>query len=179
MAELISDGGGFRASRRRLNWRQVSVLYRRDLRSALRDRTIVINSILIPTFLFPFLIWAAFSGIMFVSGQAERVRSRVAVAEWPVGHEKLRRAIESDKKIELVPVDGAEFERQVARGLVDAAVRFVRATGTNAGLPGNFEAEIVSNAARERSIAARDRIQSAVADYRTRWIKRVAREREI
>ena len=36
-----------------------------ELRSALRDRTIVINSVVLPFILYPVVLWAVFSGILF------------------------------------------------------------------------------------------------------------------
>ena len=36
-----------------MNWNDVWILYRRELRSALRERAIVVNSILMPLFLYP------------------------------------------------------------------------------------------------------------------------------
>ena len=53
------------------SWRQVVVLYRRELRGALRERAIVVNSILLPIFLYPLILWLMFSAIVFVEGLSE------------------------------------------------------------------------------------------------------------
>ena len=42
-----------------IRWREIATLYSWEIRSALRERTIVVNSILIPIFLYPFMLWAA------------------------------------------------------------------------------------------------------------------------
>src|SRR5204863_4037251 len=68
-----------------LRWRQVRILYLREMRAALREKTIILNSILIPIFLYPFLMWAAFTGLTLVMGQSERFVSRIVVANWPAG----------------------------------------------------------------------------------------------
>ena len=58
----------------RMNFRDIKVLYCREVRSALRDRTIVTNSILLPIFLYPVLMWLVYTGITFISGQNEELR---------------------------------------------------------------------------------------------------------
>ena len=40
----------------RLYWRDVWVLYAREMRAALREKTIVLNSLFIPVFLYPLLL---------------------------------------------------------------------------------------------------------------------------
>lgn len=50
----------------RLHWSEVGVLYRREWRSALREKSIVVNSILIPVLLYPFLLWAMLTGVTYV-----------------------------------------------------------------------------------------------------------------
>ena len=57
-----------------MNFRDIKVLYCREVRSALRDRTIVTNSILLPIFLYPVLMWLVYTGITFISGQNEELR---------------------------------------------------------------------------------------------------------
>ena len=66
-----------------MNWQDVWTLYRRELRSAFRERTIVVNSILMPVFLYPVMMWVMFTGLMFVSGLADRAHSRVVLQGGP------------------------------------------------------------------------------------------------
>jgi hypothetical protein len=93
-AQSVTAPGSAAGRGGRLDWRQVGILYRRELRAALRETAIVINSILIPIFLYPLVMWAAFTGIMFVQGQTEGFISRVIVREWPKGHPPLRHGFE-------------------------------------------------------------------------------------
>ena len=51
-----------------MNFRDIKVLYAMELRSALRERAIVVNSILMPIFLYPVLLWVIFSAMMFIQG---------------------------------------------------------------------------------------------------------------
>src|SRR5437660_8504899 len=65
----------------KLNWNQVGILYRREMRAAFRERTIVINSVLIPIFLYPLLLWIAFTGLTYIAGQSEGARLRIALVD--------------------------------------------------------------------------------------------------
>ena len=104
----------------------IRVLYLREVRSALRERTIVVNSILIPVLLYPFILWAAFTGLTFVQGQTEGYRSRIMVTGWPQHHAALRREIERDTRFQIVPsMDRATAERQLGSGDLDAVAVFV------------------------------------------------------
>jgi len=61
----------------------IRLLYAREIRSALRERNIVVNSILLPIFLYPLLLWLVYSGMTFVSGQTEGFKSRVTLKGFP------------------------------------------------------------------------------------------------
>jgi len=74
-----------------MNLKAIRILYWREVRSALRDRTIVTNSILLPIFLYPLIIWIVYTGITFVSGQNEELESRIMLKSVPAGHEILKR----------------------------------------------------------------------------------------
>ena len=65
------------------NGRDIRLLYVRELRSALRERSIVINSILLPLFLYPLLLWLVYTGISFVGGQTQGVSSRILLKNLP------------------------------------------------------------------------------------------------
>src|SRR3954453_18882852 len=85
-----------------MNWRDIGVLYQRELRSALRERSIVVNSILIPILLYPLLLWLMYTGITFVSGQTSDLESRIALLKFPTQHEDLKRDLATDKHIRIV-----------------------------------------------------------------------------
>lgn len=63
----------------RVFWRDVRVLWGREVRGALRERSVVVNSILLPVVLYPVLLWIEISALGFVAGLAERSSARVAV----------------------------------------------------------------------------------------------------
>jgi sodium transport system permease protein len=170
-----SENPGERA--RGLNWRQVRILYWREVRAALREKSIVINTLLIPIFLYPFLLWAALSGVMFVMGQTEGLLSRVVVRAWPAGHAGLRHKIQSDSHLELLTLedDSSLLEQKIRQGKVDLLVEFVPASKARAALAQNFEVRLTADQSKERSIEARNRIKEILETYRGDWLKREAR----
>src|SRR5262249_48099596 len=91
----------------------IRVLYLRELRSALRERAIVVTSILLPIFLYPLLLWLVSPGISFVGGQTEGFTSRVMLRGLPEEHRLLRIDLERDRQIDLrnVADPGAEIRR--------------------------------------------------------------------
>jgi sodium transport system permease protein len=159
------------------HWRQVRILYAREVRAAFRERSIVLNSILIPVFLYPFLLWAVLSGLMFVMGQTEGLRSRVVVKNWPAGHPGLRRKLEMDQHIDLVASKQSTsvIEEKLRIGTLDLLVEFLPAEDAGSALPNNFIARLTSNDSKESSVEARDRVSSLIARYRSDWLKRDAR----
>ena len=158
-------------------WRQVGVLYGREMRAAFREKTIVLNSILIPIFLYPFLMWAVFTGLTFVMGQTEGLVSRVLVSGWPPGHPKLRLNFERDEELRLADerATGTAVE-QIKSGKLDAWVEFRPPEGTNALLPGNFSARISYDQSRERSAMAGTRVTDLIDNYRRSWLRREGRQ---
>ncbi len=156
----------------------VWVLYLREIRSALRERTIVINSILIPVLLYPFILWVMFTGMTFVQGQTEGYESRMMVTAWPQGHAALKREIERDTKIRLVPaMDPATADRLVRSGDLDAVASFTPAETGSATLPDNFQLRVTYNKSKERSAAALDRLTTIIRRYREQWLEREASSR--
>ncbi len=160
-----------------LNWQQVRVLYARELRAAFREKMIVINSILIPVFLYPFLLWAVFTGIMFVMGQTEGFISRVVVRNWPAEHQVLRRKVEINRQIRLLKDDApaAGLEQRIKEGSLELVVDFLPPPASAPSLPGNFEVRLTYDQSKERSVAARDRIKEVVDNYRANWLRQEAR----
>ncbi|HTL59779.1 MAG TPA: ABC transporter permease [Candidatus Limnocylindrales bacterium] len=165
----------------RIFWRQVWILYLREMRAAFREKTIVLNSILIPIFLYPFLMWAVFTGFTFVMGQTQGFASRVLVTDWPANHPKLRLNFLRDDQIQLLdtPTAPTAITDKIKRGQLDAWLEFLPADQTNAALPGNFQVRISYDQSKDRSAEARGRLADAIDQYRRDWLKRDARRRGI
>jgi len=152
--------------------REILVLYRREVLSALRERIIVINSILVPIFLYPFLLWAIFTGITFVQGQTEDLASRVAVMSWPADRQGLEHELTQGPEVQLVgpPPSRDTAEALVRAGDLDAVLECLPAA--TPGLHGNFQVRIVFDESKERSAVAKDRISDALDRYREAWLRR-------
>jgi sodium transport system permease protein len=163
----------------RIRWRQVGIIYAREMRAARRERNIVINSIVLPIVLYPFIMWAVFSGIMFVQGQTAGFQSRIVVPTWPAGHPELRERIMREERIQVAsaPVAPAEVERAITDGRLDAWIEFLPPNETAAALADNFSLRITFDRSKDRSATARDRIDRIVERYRTTWLARLAEER--
>jgi sodium transport system permease protein len=146
------------------NWKDVRTLYAREMRSALRERTIVINSILLPIFLYPLMLWLVYTGISFVSGQTEGFSSRVTLVGLPAEHQALREALEAAKEIQLL--DSPDPVPDIRDGRLDALVEFGPSRAAPPALPGDFAARITYDDSKDRSRIAMDRIDDRIRRYR-------------
>ncbi len=163
----------------RSTWRQVGILYGREFRAAVRDKTVVMNSILIPILLYPFLLWAGLSLLMFIEGQSETSVSKVGVYAFPAEHPRLRRALERSENLVIVEQSqpGANLASRIRNQEFDAFVQFT--TNAAPGVPAAFEARITYDQTLDRSAQANQRFVSALENYRETWIKGEARKRGI
>jgi sodium transport system permease protein len=155
-----------------MDFRQIWTLYRHEVRSALRDRSILAMSIILPLVMYPLLLWAAFAGMTFVEGQAERLTSRVAVHGVPAEHRNLLDSLGSNGRVTVSEwTEGVEEALEaVARGGLDALVEFEPALPEAAALEGNFTARVSYSAARDRSQRARGQVESTLEAYRGAWV---------
>src|SRR5262245_47331499 len=154
-----------------MNINDIRVLYLREIRAALRDRTIVTNSILLPIFLYPLIIWLIFTGTTFISGQNEEMKSRIMLRNVPAAHGLLTRDFETDKSIVLVnPDDPAAGLRD---GTLDAIVEFLPSNSGSSTSP-NFSSRIQYDESRDASNRARSRAGLKISRYRERYLERQA-----
>jgi sodium transport system permease protein len=154
-----------------MNFRDIRVLYLRELRSALRDRTIVTNSILLPIFLYPLIMWLVYTGITFVSGQNEELKSRIVLQNVPAAHLSLTKDFEADKSIVLVHSTAAAAE--IRGGTLDAVVEFLPAK-SDLPIQNNFAARITFDESRDQSSRAKSRIDQKLSRYREAYLERQA-----
>lgn len=143
--------------------RDIRVLYVREVRTALRERTVVVNGILIPVFLYPVLLWTIFSAFLFVEGLAEGFDARVAAPDWERAPE-LHEALAETEQIEMVrDVDAAEARSRLVAGDVDVIVHVEPVGARGGALEGNHALRLLYDGAEERSRRARARVEG-VAD---------------
>lgn len=166
-----------------MSLRDVFVFYWQELRSALRERNIVVYSILLPLFMYPVLMWLVFTGITFVKGQTDEMVARVALLGLPGEHESLRDRLAAAERLTVVDTSGPEFERALRDGSLDAALVFgvPKAAGTPPGSTtiGKLEVSIAYDDSKERSRAARDRVAKVVESYREGWLAAEAEKRGV
>ena len=154
-----------------MSFNAIRILYWREIRSALRDRTIVTNSILLPIFLYPLIIWIVYTGITFVSGQNEGLESRIMLKDVPAGHEILKREFETDDAVALVTV--ADPSAGLRNGSLDALIEFLP---PKSGPPvaGNFATRITYDESRDASSRAKSRASQKIARYRDKYFEQQA-----
>lgn len=154
-----------------MSWKDIKVLYLRELRSALRDRTIVTNSILLPIFLYPLMMWLVYTGITFVSGQNEELKSRIMLKNVPIAHAILKKEFETDKSIVLTAA--ADPAADIRAGALDALVEFVPPK-SNLPIENNFETRITYDESRDQSNRAKSRIDQKISRYRDNYLEQQA-----
>lgn len=161
------------ARARGVDGRDVGALYGREVRSALRERSVVVNSILLPIVLYPVLLWVQFTAMAFVSGLSESAPSRIAILDPPADHPTLVDSLahgagmagEALTSPRLGPPLGA-----MERGAYDAVLVFSPPVANARALPGNFSVHAHYDRSVDRSVRALARIEAVVADYRRGWI---------
>jgi len=149
-------------------WAQVWPFYCNELRMALRERNTVINSLLIPVFLYPVLFWLVISIFSYIQGSTAGKLSRVQVSGLPAAHAGFKAQLGREKGIRLVDGDVWEARRAVRRGTLDLLVEFLPPEA--AGLPGDYQVRLVYDAVKDRSVAAKKRLQGLLDDYRDTWL---------
>ena len=159
-----------------MNWSDIWVLYRRELRSAFRDRTIVMNGILVPVFMYPIMMWVMMTGLMFVLGQMDRESSRLVILDPPSEHSALVDTLGAQTNLEIQEDVLSEDSAMVLlrAGDLDALVEFLPPTDESSALEDNFQVLIRYDRAVGRSSQASARVESAIADYRSEWLSQQA-----
>ncbi|HXK59923.1 MAG TPA: ABC transporter permease subunit [Acidobacteriota bacterium] len=154
------------------NLSDVITFYRYELRAALRERSIVINTLLIPIFMYPFLLWAMFTGIMYVAGQVEGLTSRVAVIGEVEGRSALEELVAKDDKQKLQPpLPKTKALEQIRSGDLDVLLELSPVAPAPDSPLGNFSARIYFDRSKDRSQQARDRLEETLNRYRSQWLE--------
>lgn len=155
---------------------EVRLLYLREMRAALREKNIVINSILIPILLYPFMMWAVVTGFTLVQGQTEGFVSRLVVTAEGETAQAVVRELRRQPRLAILasaPTDPLEALRG---GEVDAVLELHPGRGLAAAVPGSLSATLHVNGSRERSRAAQERLRQLLQRWETRVLEERARE---
>jgi sodium transport system permease protein len=166
-------------------WGDVRVLLRREVRGALRERSVVVNSILLPVVLYPLLIWIEISALGFVTGLAERSTARVALLDDTSGRSEIVEALrggtedgapdDDEGPIEIVDTETTldQALARLAAGDLDAIVTLEEPTERGVALEGNARVVVRYDRSVDRSRRALERIERVVDESRA---ARLARE---
>jgi len=158
-----------------LYWRDVATFYRYEIRAALRERSIVINTLLIPIFMYPFLLWAMFTGITYVVGQVEGLTSRVVLDDQTGRRDDLKQILVKDEKFDLEAWRTKDKAlEQIKEGNLDALIELAPVTAAPKSPPGNFSVRIFFDRSKDRSEQARGRLEETIGIYRSLWLENEA-----
>lgn len=152
-----------------LHMSDIRILYLREIRSALRERNILLNTFLLPVLLYPFLLWISYTGITFVFGQTDGFVSKVMVQGGTDDTRLFERELEKDSRIKLTSVTDPEV--RIHNGALDALVEILPAKDE---FTGNFRVRLTYDDSRDRSRAARERITGILTRYRTAYLEEQA-----
>jgi len=152
----------------------IGLLYWRELRSALRERNIVVNSILIPIFLYPAILWLVYTGISFVMGQTEGFSSRVQIQSLPQEHRQFKTELERDERIEFK--ESGNPVAEIRAGSLDLLMQFLPPEPGSEKLPANFRIRFTCDDSKDRSASAHTRISALWTRYRDRVLEAEAKK---
>jgi len=153
-------------------WADIRLLYLRELRSALRERNIVVNGILVPIFLYPLMLWLIYTGITFVSGQTEGFASRMVLAGVPQEHSAALEEFKRDSRIELKT--SSDPANDLRNGNIDLLAEFFPPEPGAPAADSDFRIQVTFDRSKDRSSIARDRFEELIGRYRDRYIERRA-----
>lgn len=150
----------------------IRILYWRELRSALRERSIVVNGILIPILLYPVILWLVYTGITFVGGQTEGFVSRIMLQGLPAAHREFKTELEGDSRIKLQASD--DPAAAIRAGTLDLLAEFMPAASGAGAAQGDFKVRLTYDKSKDRSGIARDRFIELLSRYRDGYLERRA-----
>ena len=155
--------------------REIRILYIRELRSALRERNIVINSLILPLVLYPAMIWLVSSGVTFIQGQSENMPSRVMIQRLPAEHLSFSTFLAAEQSLEIRDID-LPLEA-LRRGALDVLIEFRDPNDPDLSnspellaLDGNFRVDLIYDGSRGPSRTARTRIENFLLEYRQNFL---------
>ena len=152
-----------------IRFSDIRILYQRELRAALRERNIILNTILLPVFMYPLLLWIMYTGVTFVFGQTEGFVSRIMVQGAADSTRGIETEIENDAKIERTQSTNPETD--IRNGNLDLLVEISRVSDA---LDGNFRVRLTYDDSKDRSRTARQRIADLLSRYRAEYLENQA-----
>lgn len=152
-----------------IDFRDVRLLYVREIRSALRERNILFNVVLMPLLLYPTFLWLAYTGISFVMGQTDDSTARVVVIREEGVAPDLEDEIRKARRIEVKQSEHPAAD--IRNGDLDVLVEISAADTTATG---NVKTRFTYDASKDRSRMAHDRLSDLIEAYRARFLEQQA-----
>jgi sodium transport system permease protein len=162
-------------------------VYWKEMRSLARDRHTLIYSLFLPLFLYPFLIWAVIQIITYVRALEERVHSRVVLID-SSGADTLSTFLGGKQNLRLIDPPSVVSRDLTQDALRKEAGEWVRSRhtdavvfvwakedgeaegsagdGTGTELTRALRALVVYSAAESPSRQAKERLETALSEYR-------------
>jgi sodium transport system permease protein len=160
-------------------------VYWKEMRSLARDRHTLIYSLFLPLFLYPFLIWAVIQIITYVRALEERVHSRVVLID-SSGADTLSTFLGGKRNLRLIDPPSVVSRDLAQDALRKEAGEWVRSRHTDAvvfvwakedgeaeeaggvgpELTRALRALVVYSAAESPSRQAKERLETALSEYR-------------
>lgn len=138
----------------------VWLLYWRELRSALRERNILLYSLLVPALLYPCVLWMIISADSMVRGMLEQSLSRVALVDLPAQHRKLGTELTATREFVISEPGQHAAEQLLSAGRLDAVAIF------QPGPNDELSVRILYDGSRLHSKIARGRLETVLDRYR-------------
>jgi len=152
-----------------LNFHDIRLIFLREIRGALRERTIVFNVALVPLFMYPVFLWLAYTGFSFVVGQTENFTSRVMLTGQHDLSPEFVRSVENHEKVEMVTF---EVPLQAIRnGELDLFIELKKGESHRNGA---LSIRLTSDSSNDRSRMAMNRIEEVVSQHRAVFLQKTA-----
>ncbi|MHB9131200.1 MAG: ABC transporter permease [Armatimonadota bacterium] len=148
------------------------MLYVNEVRMALRERNTIINSLLIPIFLYPTIFWLMVTGFTFVQGRSAGQVSRIQIINLPATHAGFRKQLAGEKQVQLLDTarNQSDASKRILQGDLDLLIVF-QPPRHSSTLADDYQVQVVYNGAKDRSNTARDRADDSLYNYRKSWLK--------
>jgi sodium transport system permease protein len=152
-----------------MSMKNVAIVYRKELREALRDRRTLVSSLLVPLLLFPILTAGLGAAISALVGKAKEEIPKVMILGGSDSPQILE-ALHKSAKINIVPLT-SDWKDQVINKGIRAAVEIPAGFQENIGQQRSATLEIHNYQGDMKSSIATDNIQKALQAYRDTIVK--------
>ncbi|MBD3369602.1 ABC transporter permease subunit [Candidatus Fermentibacteria bacterium] len=163
-----------------MSFRAIGRLYGREMTTSLREKTVVMYTIVLPVVLYPLLMWVMFSATMLVRKGQEREVSRISMETPPEEYSRLTGMLHENNRLEVIPCStGAQVHRDIASGRIDAHLSFSRTAPDSVPGAVRYSTLIGYNSSLGRSKEAANRLRSILESYRNGYLRSRAIKRGI